>query len=99
MREALRTLKIAGALLLDGSYISAKPEPGDFDVLLIGPADIRVRKDVEPDLAVLLDAQSAEEQGFSLFYTAVNSPNLPFLRAIWDETKRGVPKGCVEIEI
>ena len=95
----MRVLGVDGTLLLDGSYISSKPEPGDFDVLLIGPADIQVRKDVGPDLTVLLDAQSAEEQGFSLFYAAINSPSLPFLQAIWDETKRGIPKGCVEVKI
>ncbi len=100
LRDDLRALGITGTLLLNGSYISAKPEPGDFDVLLIGPDDIQVRKDTEPSLERLLDAEAAEkERGYSLFYIPADSPALAMLRTVWDISKDGVGKGVVEVQL
>lgn len=100
LRDALAALGVTGSLLLDGSYISDKPEPGDFDVLLIGPPDIQSRKDTEPALSDLLDAERAErERGCSLYFAPEDSPVLEILRTLWDETKRGVAKGCVEVRL
>lgn len=100
LRDTLVANAIAGLLLLDGSYISAKAAPGDFDVLLIGPADIQVRKDTEPNLARLLDAETAErERGYSLFFIPQNSPAFGLLQTFWDFSKEGVPKGVVEVQL
>lgn len=99
LRDALRTCGVTGTLLLDGSYISVKTEPGDFDVLLIAPADIQVHKGADPSLADLLDARRAEERGYSLFYIPIDSPVLAQLRTLWDVSKEGVPKGVVEVEL
>ena len=100
LREALVANQVSGSLLLDGSYISTKAEPSDFDVLLIGPADIQARKDVELDLSRLLDAEIAEkERGYSLFFLPQDSPALDLLRTFWDVSKEGAPKGVVEVQI
>lgn len=99
LRDGLRANGVGGLLLLNGSYVSSKPEPGDFDVLLIGPTDIQARKDGEPTLAALLDAQDAEGYGYSLFYIPSNSAALAMLRALWDFSKAGVPKGVLEVEL
>lgn len=100
LREALAAHQMSGSLLLDGSYISIRVEPGDFDVLLIGPADVQMRKDIEPDLAHLLDAETAEkERGYTLFFIPQDSPVLELLRTFWDVSKEGVPKGVVEVLI
>jgi hypothetical protein len=40
LREGLRRHGVSGIMVLNGSYISAKPDPGDFDVVLIGPSDL-----------------------------------------------------------
>lgn len=97
--EALHAAGIPGTILLDGTYISAKPEPGDFDILLIGPANIQMRKDTEPNLASLLDASSAEERGYSLFFIPADSPAKEMLCTLWDFSKEGVAKGVVEIAL
>ena len=69
-------------------------------MLLIGPADIQVRKDTEPDLARLLDAEMAEkERGYSLFFIPQDSPALGLLRTFWDVSKEGIPKGVLEVKI
>lgn len=97
LRDTLRAAGIPGTILLDGSYISEKPEPGDFDILLIGPADIQVRKDTEPNLAALLDANAAEERGYSVFFIPEDSPVRGLLTTLWDFSKEGVAKGIVEV--
>jgi hypothetical protein len=100
LRDALIAHRIPASFLLDGSYVSSKSEPGDFDVLLIGPADIQVRKDSEPDLARLLDAEAAEkERGYSLFFIPQDSPALEMLQTLWDMSKDGVIKGVVEVQL
>lgn len=99
LREALHAAGVPGTILLDGSYISEKPEPGDFDILLIGPADVQARKDAEPSLRSLLDASMAEEQGYSLFFIPEDSPAREMLSTLWDFSKEGAAKGVVELTL
>jgi hypothetical protein len=97
LRDALRQHQVSGIMVLNGSFISARREPNDFDVLLIAPADIQSRKDTEPALEELLDAQKSEEKGYSLFYVSEQSPALEIMRGIWDISKEGHTKGVVEV--
>ena len=99
LRDDLRACGVTGVLLLDGSYISARPEPGDFDLLLIAPADIQARKDAKPSLADLLDAEASERRGYSLFYIPEDSPACELLSGLWDISKEGVEKGVVEVSL
>ena len=99
LRDTLQALEVSGTILLDGSYISQKPVPGDFDILLIGPADIQIRKDLEPNLASLLDASNAEARGYSLFFIAETSPARDLLSTLWDFSKEGTAKGIVKITL
>ena len=99
-RDSLRSFGVSGTLIVDGSYVSAKPSPKDFDVLLIGQSDLPERKDRDPALSELLDAQKAEnEGGFSLFFTTTDSPVLDMLRDMWSFSKEMVSKGVLEVEI
>lgn len=96
-RDALREYSVSGTLIIDGSYVSGKESPGDFDVLLISQSHLQERKDKEPSLSDLLDAERTEKElGFSLFYTTDNSPVLPMLRGMWSVSKQLVSKGVVE---
>ena len=99
LRDVLRSHGVIGMLLLDGSYISDKLEPSDFDVLLIGPSNIQVIKDQDASLSRLLDAQGSEQRGYSLFYIPDDSNALPLLRTLWDISREGVTKGVIEVEI
>jgi hypothetical protein len=100
LRDALRACGVVGVLLLNGSYVSAKEEPGDFDLLLIGPADIQERKDASPELSVLLDSQEVERRyGCSLFYISSESSALGDIITLWDVTKEKVAKGSVEVRL
>lgn len=88
LRDELRLCGLAGSFLLDGSYISAKLEPSDFDILYVAPADIEVLKEKSLELRRLLDAQYAEEQGYSLLYAPENSIAIEIITGIWDENSR-----------
>ncbi len=100
LRDALRVLGVKGTLLLNGSYVSARPEPGDFDVLLITPPDIQAMKDADPKLALLLDAERAEKEGgYSLFYVPSDSPALDLVSSFWSLSKESVAKGDVQVEL
>ena len=100
LRDALRNLGVTGCLLLDGSFVSAKQDPGDFDVLLIGPCDIQAMKEVTPELSRLLDTERAEKElGYSLFYIPSDSPARDLLGTLWDVSKDGIEKGVVEVQL
>jgi hypothetical protein len=87
-------------LLLNGTYISGKAEPGDFDVLLIASPEIQALKDADPALARLLDAEHAEKVGgYSLFYIPNDSAALELLSSFWDLSREGIPKGCVQVPL
>ena len=99
LRHSLQATGVSGTILLDGSFISGKTEPGDFDILLIGPADLQVRKDTEPNLASLLDTSAAEAQGYSLFFVTKDSPLRELISTVWDFSKEGIAKGIVELAL
>src|SRR5579862_1669970 len=84
LRDQLRSAGIRGRILLDGSFISAREEPGDFDVLIIADNDIQSLKDSDEQIARLLDAQQAESLGYSLFFTRSESPAIAMLNSLWD---------------
>jgi hypothetical protein len=99
LRQSLQAAGVSGTILLDGSFISEKREPGDFDVLIVGPADLQVMKDTEPNLASLLDASTAEAQGYSLFFVTEDSPMRQIISTVWDFSKEGIAKGIVELAL
>lgn len=98
LRDGLRVLGVTGYILLDGSYISSKAEPKDFDLLLVASPEIQVMKDATPELARWLDAERAEKEcGYSIFYCPSDSAALDLLSSLWDLDKTGVPKGIVKV--
>ena len=85
---------------MDGSFISSKQNPNDFDVLLLLQPDIQELKDADSRLSQLLDTEMSENQeGYSVFYAPINSSVIAFLLPMWDISKEGVVKGVVEVEI
>jgi hypothetical protein len=100
LRAALVACGVSGYFLLNGSYVSSTPDPGDFDVLLVGPPDIQAKKEGSPELSEWLDSERAEkERGYSLFYVPLDSPALPLIVTFWDLSKQGVAKGSVKVHL
>jgi hypothetical protein len=99
-RNALRLHGVTGRLLLDGSYVSARPEPGDFDVLLIAPPEIQALKALDPGVSRLLSHQYCQQEcGFTVFYAPEDSRVIGTLCTMWDRAKDGVQKGSVEVTL
>jgi hypothetical protein len=100
LQRAIAALEAAGCktLYLDGSFVSAKPHPGDFDgcweVVGVDPARL------DP---VLLDFNGAREAqkakyGGELFY--IGMPGLfDFLNFFQIEKFSGKPKGILRVEL
>lgn len=102
-RDEVRAKGVSGWLLLDGSFISAKENPGDFDAMLV--IDEEARKILENDIEArsLLDYSECKKRGFDLLYffaaTVRDYPDLVGLD-LWDRDKEtGELKGVLEVEL
>jgi len=99
--EALRNLKSAGCgwVLLDGSFVSEKPLPSDYD----GAWDAKGVDPYQLD-PVLLDysngrAAMKAKYGGELFpATAEAAPGILY-REFFQRDRNGVPKGVVQIDL
>lgn len=100
--RALYALKLAGCrrAYVDGSFVTSKPEPGDFDVCWEAAGVVARRLD-----PVLLDfsdgraAQKAKYGGELFISTSVASPpNTTFIDFFQIDKATGRPKGVVAID-
>ena len=87
-------------LIIFGSYITAKPEPNDIDVVLIFDDDLDVAA-CSAEVKRLLDHQQATiEFGSSIFWIR---PSLLFLQTLdqfiegWQTKRDGTRRGIVEV--
>jgi len=103
-RDALRRLQIAGMLILDGSFVSAKERPGDIDAIFVSDVDSMETIATEPEAANLLSYVQIKEFGFGdLFFfteTAVRDfPALCRLDGFDADSRSGRSKGVLRIRI
>jgi hypothetical protein len=103
-RDLLRSKGIQGYLILDGSFISQKPEPGDFDTILVGNESVEVILAQDIDAALLVNYTYCKQQGWGdIFYLSEESirrfPELCRTDGFdYDKITR-TPKGVVEVSI
>ena len=100
-RDRARSHGLTGRLLLDGSFISTKQEPGDFDGIFVGAEgteDILVKN---PEAQLLLNYLVCKEiyGGDLLFFSAAAIRKYPEFCRIdgFDYSKDQKPKGLVEL--
>lgn len=100
-RNEVKAKGVSGWLLLDGSFVSAKENPSDFDALLV--IDEEAREILEKDIEArsLLDYIECKSLGFDLLYyfaaTVRDYPDLAGLD-LWDrDTETGKLKGVLEV--
>ena len=63
-RDSVRAQGLTGLLILDGSFISAKPEPGDFDTLFILDAGMETRLAQDVEAALLVNYNYCKQRGW-----------------------------------
>lgn len=88
--------------LIFGSYITAKPEPNDIDVVLVFDDDFNTAACSEEVKKLLSNQHAATEFGASIFWIR---PSLLFLETLdefikgWQVKRDGTLRGIVEVEI
>lgn len=100
-RNEIKAKGISGWLLLDGSFVSAKETPGDFDALLVLDEEARTILENDVEAKALLDYSECKSRGFDLLYyfaaTVRDYPDLAGLD-LWDRDKEtGKLKGVLEV--
>ena len=87
-------------LIIFGSYITAKPEPNDIDVVLIFDDDFDIAVCSEEVKSFLNHQQAMEEFGASIFWIRPSSLFLETLDefiAGWQAKRDGTLRGIVEV--
>lgn len=68
-RNSIRAKKLGGYLILNGSFISNKKEPGDFDLIYVGDEEIERKLATDNEAALLVNYVYCKEQGWGdIFY-------------------------------
>jgi hypothetical protein len=103
-RDALRRFKVAGTLILDGSFVSTKERPGDIDAIFVSDLDSMEVIATDPEAARLLSHGRTKDSGFGdLFYfteTAVRDfPALCRLDGFDMDSRTGKSKGVLKVRI
>ena len=96
----LRAKGISGFVVLDGSSVSAKEAPGDFDVLLVMDEHVCDLLENDVEASNLVDYSWCKKVGFEMlpFFSNTIEQNPDYLR-VWDmDDRAGVHKGVLEVE-
>jgi hypothetical protein len=103
-RDAVRAAGLSGRVILNGSFISAKPTPGDFDLIFIYDTKTKELIEREPAAKRLTNYADCKEQfgGDVFIFWEENVQRFPAFCDItmFDRVKfTGTPKGVVEVEL
>ncbi len=100
-RDGLRAKGVSGFIVLDGSFVSAKEAPGDFDVLLVMDEHVHDLLENDVEASNLVDYSWCKKAGFDMlpFFANTIDQNPDYLR-VWDVDDRiGVHKGVLEVAL
>ena len=74
MVEEIRRTKVARSLLINGSFVTADPQPNDIDLILVLPADWDFASDLTPGVYNLISKKRVRKRfGFDIFIVRENS--------------------------
>jgi hypothetical protein len=101
-RDAARAKRMSGLVILDGSFISSKDAPGDFDLFFLYDAPTETLARNDPEARALTDYQACRALGFlgDVFALPASLQKFsPLLGGLdmFDFDRRGTPKGVVEV--
>ncbi len=103
-RDLLRTKGINGYLILDGSFISQKPNPGDFDTIFVGNESIEAILAHDVEAAMLVNYVYCKQHGWGdiFYFSEAATRKFPQMCRTdgfdYDKVTR-IPKGVVEVEL
>lgn len=98
----VKAYDIAEAVLVDGSFVTSKPDPNDIDVVLAVVASYDFSTDLPPAVYNLLAQHRVRRRfGFDIVVVESDSENLDQAVAFFQQVKqrRGVKKGILRIKL
>jgi len=101
MRE-LKACEFLEAVLVNGSFVSGKPDPNDIDLVLVVAAAHDFSRDLAPVQSNLLAQQRVRRRfGFDIVVVKKGSDNLEQAVAFFQQVKQrpGVKKGILRIKL
>ena len=90
------------AVLIDGSFVTSKPDPNDIDIVLVVAANYDFAKDLPPALYNLLAQHRVRTRfGFDIVVVKNGSENLKQAVAFFQQVKQrpGLKKGILRIKL
>ena len=101
-RDAVRAKGMAGLVVLDGSFISGKEAPGDFDLVFSYDEATETLVRHDPEAKALTDLQACRALGYlgDVFALPASLRKIsPMLSGLdmFDLDRQGTPKGVVEV--
>ena len=103
--DFIRELKAAGlgrAGLVDGSFVSAKPDPNDIDVVIVVPSAHDFSAELPPSHYSLLAQKRVRKRfGFDIVVVKNDSENLEQAIAFFQQVRQrpGLKKGLLRITL
>jgi hypothetical protein len=97
----LRRVGLPAALLVNGSFVTDKPEPGDIDLAFVLPSDHNFVRDLSPREYSMLSKRRVRQEGypFDLFVVAEGSTQhaevVQFFHKVKD--RPGLTKGFLRV--
>lgn len=102
MLEVLRRAKIVRQPLINGSFVTAKPQPNDIDLILSLPSTWDFHADVSPDQYNLLSKKRVRNLwGFDILIARENTPEYWEYVNLFQRVRYqvGPQKGLLRIEL
>ncbi|QQS32740.1 MAG: hypothetical protein IPM50_13940 [Acidobacteriota bacterium] len=102
-RDSARQVGLSGKLVLNGSFISNKPDPSDFDTLFVYDEECEDILANDPAAKHLIDHAACKAAGYDLFVFAKQNtivfPSFASLELFDRDKKTGITKGVLEVNI
>ena len=103
-RDAVRSEGLSGLVILDGSFVSAKPTPGDFDLVFLYHAEHEPVANTDDSVKALLDLTEGKARfGGDIFAFSGRTVGASILQKpneMFDYVKfTGIQKGVLETNL
>jgi len=100
--EEARSAGVARWLVVDGSFVTKVPKPGDIDLVVVLPADHDFAAELRPaSYNVVSRRRVRRRHGFDILVAAEDTPELERYLSFFQEVKEqpGVRKGILKVEL
>lgn len=98
----VRACRVGRAVIVNGSFVTRKPEPNDIDLLLVLPAGHDFHADLSPAQYMVVDGRRVRRAyGLDLFVVEDGSADYDALVRLFSRVRLqpGLAKGIVRIEL